>query len=547
MTTTAHGVASWFPRAFTAVAITFAVLLLGAPSASAHAELVTTSPSADERLVTPPATVTLSWNEPVQTGAEQLHLISADGERVPVDVDVASTSTTTATITPSSPLSDGSWTVSWKVVSSDGHLIGGAYAFAVGDARAAVATGVAASTGQVDTTDRAVEALSWLGVLIAAGAAIAGRRRIAGVIAVLAGVAAAHRFMTLSSSYGSDPLQLITVVGEAASVTAVFASAVAVLSSVISPVRCRRPLLVAAGGLFVAQGMFSGHHLDLVGVAAGPALVAHLAHLFAGGLWTASIVALLFDRSPEQLVAASRRSTVAVAVLFPSALVLSLLLAWPLGDEGSDWFTNLVVKSALVAVAFILGAWHHRRVRGAGRIGLATIAVEVAVMAAVLGAAATLTQHVPGAVEAQRTKNAAQMAAVLEAARSTPATPGASTDGAAPMTVAKAQKIPLRFDDGTTGVLELDARSGTPTMWMLTLTDASGSPQAAESVAVTAGNTRAGVESLEVRLDGSASHWMGTNTIPFAGSWTISVAVFIDAFTVTNADATVTFASATGK
>jgi hypothetical protein len=317
-------------------------------------------------------------------------------------------------------------------------------------------------------------------------------------------------------------MQLLTQVGEATSAATILGAGAALAAASLVTGRWERPLLIAGGAFFVAQGMFSGHHLDLDGMRSGPSLVAHLAHLFAGGLWTASIVALLFDRSREQLLASSRRATLSIAVLFPSALVLTATLAWPWQDAGRDWWVNLLVKSALVGAAFALGAWHHRRVRAGSDIGWASVAAEVAVMATVLAAAATLTQHTPAAVVAQR--------AAVTAAGST------ADEAVGPAT------YPLSFDDGSTGELELVPRAGNESMWMLTLTGADGKPLAAQTVAVGIANPRAGVEQLAVTLDGMSDHWMGANTIPFAGSWSVAVAVYLDEFTVVNANTTMEIA-----
>jgi copper transport protein len=203
-------------------------------------------------------------------------------------------------------------------------------------------------------------------------------------------------------------------------------------------------------------------------------------------------------------------------------LVLTATLAWPWQDAGRDWWVNLLVKSALVGAAFALGAWHHRRVRAGSDIGWASVVAEVAVMATVLAAAATLTQHTPAAVVAQR--------AAVTAAGST------ADEAVGPAT------YPLSFDDGSTGELELVPRAGNESMWMLTLTGADGKPLAAQTVAVGIANPRAGVEQLAVTLDGMSDHWMGANTIPFAGSWSVAVAVYLDEFTVVNANTTMEIA-----
>lgn len=506
-----------------ALAAVFCVLTVGlatAGPAGAHAELVDTTPVSGAQLDTAPASIVLRWNEPVQTGVEQLHLIAADGTPTSIDVTVSSGEQTTATLTPADTLGNGSWTVSWKVVSADGHLIGGAYAFVVGDGTATIADGVAASTGRFDRSDRVAETFAWTAVLFAAGALLARRRGVAQLVALAAAAVAVYRVWWLAEGYGSGVWRVITDVGEAASSAATAASGVVLFAAATLTGVWSRRLLVTAGVMFVGQGMFSGHHLDLDGMLAGPALVAHLAHLFAGALWMASVVALLFDRSTEQLRGAARRGSVSIAVLLPSALALSAFLAWPFGADDGAWFMNLVVKSAFVGVALAFGAWHHRRVLANQHVGFGSVAVELMVMAAVLGAAATLTQHVPGAIAQQRAQSTALNQGVVDTA---------------------SESFTVSFDDGSTGVLELVPSAGYPSVWMLTLTDPAGAALPAVDLSVEASNLRGGVEALPVELAGAGDHWMGTNTIPFAGSWQVAIAVYLDQFTVVNAVTTLEF------
>ena len=111
-----------------------AMVLVAAATASAHPELLSTSPSADTRLATSPPVVTIRFNEPV----ELLRTESADV------VDSSGTSATNAPARSASDariveiplrprLADGTYTVRYSIIGSDSHVVGGVFVFGIGD------------------------------------------------------------------------------------------------------------------------------------------------------------------------------------------------------------------------------------------------------------------------------------------------------------------------------------------------------------------------------------------------------------------------------
>jgi methionine-rich copper-binding protein CopC len=497
--------------------VLFALQLITASPATAHAELVEAIPSAGAVLVNAPEVIVLHWNEAVATSAGQLTLIDYSGEITEVTVE-AGDAVTEATITPVKALSDGRWTVSWKAVSGDGHLVSGAYSFTVGD----VASGVdAAAPGQsgsaVGAEDRVLETLSWTALLFSLGAYGARRRRLALAAAAVTLVAVLIRVQLFVDAFGAGYGATLSSVGETRSAAAVGVGAVAMLFAVAVPRRVAHFAAGVALGGFVAQGLFSGHHLDFDHGIRIVAMTAHLAHLFAGAVWVSAVISMLFDRSAEQLRQVSRLATIAVAVLFPSAFTLAILLGFPVGTpDGTAWLVNLVFKSAIVGVAFALGAVHHRAVLRGGQIGYRTVVAELLVMTAVFGASATLTQYTPPAIAV-----------------------ASSAPVPAPEELAPADLAPVvgTLDDGSRVTLSFSGSGGARDgMWMLDLRTSDGAPLSAQAVQATASNSEAGLEDLPVVLTGAADHWMGTNSLPFPGRWQISIAVFLDEFTVVNAE-----------
>lgn len=111
-----------------------ALLLLLIPTAivRAHAELVTADPADGAVLDRAPPRVRLSFSEPIERDFFALEVYSQErirvdrGDvRIPTD-NVAALEAGLADITP------GTYTVAWRVLSIDGHVVRGVYAFSVG-------------------------------------------------------------------------------------------------------------------------------------------------------------------------------------------------------------------------------------------------------------------------------------------------------------------------------------------------------------------------------------------------------------------------------
>lgn len=101
-------------------------------TALAHAELVRADPAPDAVVSTPPATVRLSFSEPIDAPPDALTVVGPDGRRVDRgDARVAPDDATAlqASLEASAP---GSYTVRWRVISADSHPVSGAYRFSVG-------------------------------------------------------------------------------------------------------------------------------------------------------------------------------------------------------------------------------------------------------------------------------------------------------------------------------------------------------------------------------------------------------------------------------
>ncbi|MBZ9642858.1 copper resistance protein CopC [Streptomyces sp. PSKA30] len=107
------------------------LLLAGAAPASAHAALTGSDPQQGAVVDKAPAQVSLTFSEPVSLSDGSLRVLDPKGKRA--DTGAASNvSGTTYAVKLHSGLPDGTYTVTYQVVSADSHPVAGAYTFSIG-------------------------------------------------------------------------------------------------------------------------------------------------------------------------------------------------------------------------------------------------------------------------------------------------------------------------------------------------------------------------------------------------------------------------------
>ncbi|MCT1356466.1 copper resistance CopC family protein [Rothia kristinae] len=105
-------------------------LFAGAPAAQAHDELLQADPADGARLAQAPDRVTLTYSGDITALGNEVRVTDSHGKTVSTgDVTVDGTHVIQR-ISPDA--GDETYTVSWRVVSSDGHPIEGTYSFTVG-------------------------------------------------------------------------------------------------------------------------------------------------------------------------------------------------------------------------------------------------------------------------------------------------------------------------------------------------------------------------------------------------------------------------------
>lgn len=97
--------------------------------ASAHAILVKSQPAKDETITTVPEQIDLWFNDPVRSQYKALAVINSEGKRVDnrdVEQELLDGSHIYATV---SDLEPGTYTVRYRVVSQDTHIVTGKFKF----------------------------------------------------------------------------------------------------------------------------------------------------------------------------------------------------------------------------------------------------------------------------------------------------------------------------------------------------------------------------------------------------------------------------------
>ncbi|MFF3445235.1 copper resistance protein CopC [Streptosporangium sp. NPDC002721] len=151
-----------------AVLLLAALLVLLLPgTAEAHAVLKSTDPRDGQVLAQAPRTVTATFNEAITLAPKGNQLLDPAGRVVPADIRSVND---TVVYTPASTLAEGTYIVSWRVVSADTHPVGGGISFSVGRPSASsVAVPDQVAGREVNVLRIGAEVLRYGGVLGFAG------------------------------------------------------------------------------------------------------------------------------------------------------------------------------------------------------------------------------------------------------------------------------------------------------------------------------------------------------------------------------------------
>jgi copper transport protein len=413
-----------------------AVALAAPGAASAHATLQQSTPAPRQELARAPARLTLRFDQAVTVLPGSIAVVDAAGTRVsgmartPADPRLVEV--------PLRPSHRGGYTVRWRALSSDGHVVSGVFTYGVG-VQAPSPTEAFGASGPT-RTEHAVRWAYFVGLALLVGGigfrllvlrreplpAALERRfyRLTGLGAVVVAEVGIVAFILRAEDalqlpfrrllYGDlSPIADGTRLGSAfVAMTLGYAAVTALLF--LAWLTDRTWLLWPAFllGIALASGLsLSGHSA----ADAGHSWLSELAdwvHLSAAILWVGGLVQLLlvvWPVAPElrsrSFLRFSRLATGLVALLLAAGIYLSVLRLPRLGDLWDTGYGRvLLVKLGLVALALAWGGVHRFLVRPAlerpdpGRL-LArlprSLAAESAVGIAILLLAAVLVDSKP--------------------------------------------------------------------------------------------------------------------------------------------------------
>jgi copper transport protein len=410
-------------------------VLVGAAPAAAHTTLVSTDPADGEVVAETPDVVTFTFDEPVSLTDRGIGVVDARGAPVP-----AAATSAGAVVTADLPdeLADGTYVVTYRVVSTDGHPVAGSLTFSIGAPSATVPPPdlSAGSATSVRTALAAVQALGYVGLLLAAGLVVfqcwlLGGARLATTtsdlltrvhwgatgLAILAAAAtvplagADRQGLGLRGALESDAVDLDLVRDDLGVLAMVTVGLVAGLFA-----RRRRVLATLGAAVAVAAPAAVGHTRAFDPV---PLLVASdVLHVAAGAIWLGGLVGLaltlpaLAGRAGDAAEVLTRFSGVAAGGLV-LLVVTGTLAGWRIlgswsGLVETTYGRLLLVKVAVVGLVVGVAAWNRfrllPRVRAATDAGARhrasgvvrrAVGAEALLLVAVLGITGFLTHQFP--------------------------------------------------------------------------------------------------------------------------------------------------------
>ncbi len=535
-----------------AAAVLLAILASG--PAAAHAVLVGTDPQDGTVLDAPPDALTLTFNEPVQVVPGGTTVLAADG--TPVDVDVAAVDDALV-VTPGTTLGDGTYVVSWRVVSLDTHPVAGAFTFSVGaPSTTAVEARVAEPTAALVAVRALDQAAVYAGTFLVAGlvvfellvlhvspgAAPVLRRRLQRVRRGALGVAAVGTVLAVPLTPAwqaggglgalADPATWAAGLASDTTVAGALGLAGLVVATLLAPRAARETRAAWPAGTVLGAAALALGSLVLVGHTRtfGPpwlVVTADALHVAAGAVWLGGVVGLALVLAPSAHVDARRAGvTVARFSALGAWVVLALavtgtVLGWRILGTldalvSTTYGRTLLVKVGVALVLVGIAAWNRYRlvpeVAGPGGAGAAggttattarrrlgrTVAVEAALLVLVLAATGVLVSRSP-------------------VVPPTPSAQDAATSGVEVVEELGDGTLRARVTPGRVGVNALE----------IELLDADGAPfepVAVPELATTLADPALGPFSRPLTRTGPGAY-EATLDLPMPGSWTLEVSV----------------------
>ncbi len=506
--------------------------------ARAHAVLLGATPEADQQIDVSPDTIELRFNENV--GPVFFRVLDRSGEPVGDPGEIRNEGNNLF-LPLAGSLPNGTYIVSYRVISADTHPVGGSFAFGVGEPVSAGAEAVSGGAASAWVIPNFINRLVlYAAVLLALGSAVllvSLQWPSASVETVRtqgrwAAIVAAIAFVLALALGGADIIAgdagavfsaaaWSAGMGSTFGVSALLGVPGALLAFWAFRQEASWPLWTAAG-LLVASFLVTGH-----AATAAPVWLAATSvglHLVGAGFWCAAFLPLIATTERTSAVEAGRLmdqfSSRAIG-LVGGLLAAGVILAWIQVREfgmvlTTDYGRQLLVKLGLVLFVLGLAALNKYKLTpallsnapdAAPRIRR-SIRIEAVAMLLVVAMAASLTLPTPPRALADQSATAGLAGTSADGFRQTWQSGGYSVD-----------------------VEVTPARPG-ENMIMLRFSNASGEPVTMQSASITAGLPSAsleGIESAGEAMPPDMFHFMMSDLI-IPGEWIFTIDAFIDDF-----------------
>jgi copper transport protein len=391
------------------------LVALAAPAAGlAHASIRGEYPRYGQRLHTPPKQVVIRFDQTVDVLPNAIEVLDPSGRNHALAAHAVTRGIAARVLR----LPRGGYTVRWKALSNDGHVVNGVYTFGVGMPAPPVMDAVGAQGPT--TTEHVVRWLYFVALALLVGglgfellvARVSGSRRFwwlvglgaaavleIGIVAFLLRAEDALQLPFTAFLYGDlSPISGGTRFGQAF-IAMELGFAVATALVFLAWLTGRRVLLWAA--FVIGLGLASGLSLSGHSSATRAQSIADWFHLCAAMLWIGGLVQLaVVARTAAAFRRFSRLATLCVAVLILAGTYLTIERFPTLSDLWTTHYGRiLLIKLGLVCVALLWGAAHQflvmpRLEQVGGRVGRSLLA-ESAVAMSVLLVAAILVDSKP--------------------------------------------------------------------------------------------------------------------------------------------------------
>ena len=515
-----------------ALAAVFGFLL--ASPASAHAELVATDPANGAQLVEAPDEITMTFTESVNLLEGGIRLVDSVGATVQTSEPVVDGHTVSWGMPRKLP--DGAYTVTWKLVSSDGHPVAGAFSFGVGAAARTLGitpgvTSAPPSSPEAPWPVVAARLAGYLAFAVLAGVVAfvlwcsAGTRAdpvlqrlarigiVCGLLATLVGLLVQGPYTagapmsqmldpnllrdTVGTPFGTAMLRRLALYGA-------MGALVWRLSGLVTrPVRWLVSLGLVGIALTISatgHGNASGRLLDLAVVAL---------HALTAGLWVGGLIVLVVLGRTVERREWQRFGTLALACVVALVATGALNSLREIKAVDELWNTRygvvLVAKLALVAATLGAAAVSRRRLQQ-NRAPRRSVRWEGGLTVGVLVVTALLSMTTPPPQGPAATT-------LVAAAGATGS--GGGANGVVDMPLGDRGRAVLAVLPATTAGSELH----------VVLTDATGQRLRASRVDLAVSSSERGLGRIPVPLSRKNGVWVADYRFPLPGVWTATVTV----------------------